>query len=139
MPEIFVFDKTEEYKRWVAEVDAKLTGTERAVLSISKTAVDNFDTHACDSVPNKPGIYLIWVNEIIKYIGKDDDLRDRIKQHSVSRPTTTHTKRAKVKEALDNNLPIYFTYVRVEPLDLRAALESSLQRKYKPEWCDRID
>ena len=132
-----VFDKAKEFLGWLDEVDLMLNSCPK--IEVTKEIIETKDSSFAKIIPNKPGIYEIWADEEIKYIGKHQNIRRRVKEHSIyDSPGSPDSKRDEVLDALRNH-HVYFAYAQVEPEEVRAALESGLQTRYDPPWCERRD
>ena len=147
MDEILCFDKKDEFNQLIEELDAFIANAPKheltkEIIQTKELSKPFFAQH----FPTSAGIYTIWVGDQLAYIGKASNLRERLKWHSVYSPnydkhgkrTTPDSKRDEVLEALETQ-KVFFSVITIEPEQMRAGLESGLQKKPPAIWCDRID
>lgn len=106
-------------------------------LSIDSQVIGNKDRSLPQDVPMEGGIYAIWVNDELKYIGtvrREQGIRGRLTQHLIKCPKKTQSKLKKVKWSVRNGRRISVSFIHVEPEAFRWALEDELIRRAQPEW-----
>ena len=97
------------------------------------------------SLENSGNLYAIWIrlnccdDWTLKYVGKSEAnrLKNRVKQHLVSKPNNTKSKLEKVKEAVRAGKHIGISWILVQPETLNASVESYIISQKDPCWNER--
>lgn len=101
-------------------------------IKVKKSVIGNEKGELPKEVPSTSGIYSIWVDDELMYIGeagKTLKLTGRLKQHLVKCHEKTQSKLELVKDASQNGHEISVSFIHVEPEPFRLALEDELIRR----------
>ena len=132
--------KLSNFDNLVNEASEKLYSLQNR-LPIDPKIIGNPDASLPQDVPVECGIYAIWVNDELKYIGtvrREQGLRGRLTEHLIKCPKRTQSKLEKVKESVRDGRMISISFIHVEPEPFRLALEDELIRRARgdglAEW-----
>ena len=91
------------------------------------------------SIPNKPGIYVIYDKNGVAYIGQSTNLRTRIKQHLINRDTTATVASAPVMLNPDKvrHVHYWWSHEAFSNINKREAAESVAFKVLKPSLRSR--
>lgn len=120
------------FEVFVNDAWKKLTAPENR-LTIKSEIIGNRDATLPQEIPGEGGIYAIWVNDELKYIGtvrNEQGLKRRLTQHLIKCPKRTQSKLKKVKKSAKKHM-ISVSFIHVEPEPFRLALEDELIRSAK--------
>lgn len=101
-------------------------------IKINKKIIGNERQSLPAAVPAQSGIYTIWADDELMYIGevgKTLKLTGRLKQHLIKCHEKTQSKLEQVKDASDKGRVISVSFIHVEPEPFRLALEDELIRR----------
>lgn len=76
-------------------------------------------------VSRKSGLYAIWVDSKIKYIGQAQYLSDRLKNHFLNQGSSAN-KYEHILNALNKGKQVSFSFIEIEPASMRFAIEDGL-------------
>ena len=120
----------------VHEAGEKLNSL-RNRLSIDSKIIGDKDASLPQDIPMECGIYAIWVNDELKYIGtvrREQGIRGRLTEHLINCPKGTQSKLGKVLDVVKGGGRISVSFIHVDPEPFRLAIEDELIREAKPEW-----
>lgn len=101
-------------------------------IKVEKNIIGNENGKLPEEIPSTSGIYTIWVDDKLTYIGevgKTLKLTGRLKQHLIKCHEKTQSKLELVKDASLKGHEISISFIHVEPEPFRLALEDELIRR----------
>ena len=105
-------------------------------IKVNKKEIGNDNGKLPKEVPRKSGIYSIWVDGKLMYIGEVGNtlkLTGRLKQHLIKCHKKTQSKLDMVKDASEKGKEISISFIHVKPESFRLALEDELIRRKTEE------
>lgn len=110
-----------------------LTNAEKQLISqpVSKKDIDpsiiNDQSKSLpEDIPSKSGVYAIWVDGVVQYVGEAKNIRSRLRQHLIYKSAKTGSKLAEVTAESSKGKNISVSYILVEPAQFRFAVEQGL-------------
>lgn len=122
-----------KFEGFVNDAWKKLTAQENR-LTIKSEIIGKRTAILPQEIPVEGGIYMIWVNNELKYIGtvrNEQGLRGRLMQHLIKCPKRTQSKLKKVKKSVKEGRIVSISFIHIEPEPFRLALEDELIRRAK--------
>lgn len=115
----------------IAEIELVLIGKHKNKIAIDSNVIGVKGAKLPQDIPVFPGIYAIWSNNSLKYIGETTNLKGRLKEHFIS--TSRASKLNEIKKEVLKNRKMYVSFVCVSPASFRLAVEDRLIGKVKED------
>jgi hypothetical protein len=115
-----------KWQKIVLDAEENLVGKLKNKIKIDSTIIGNKKEKTPSEIPSSPGIYAIWSNNTVKYIGEAAILKSRLRQHLIYKSSKTGSKLEKVKDENTKGNTIFISFICVEPPSLRLAIEDRL-------------
>jgi hypothetical protein len=135
------FAYTKQLHAFIQKVDESLT---KSPMYQWQYATDKWNTELIraensdilDQTTNKTGVYAIFVQEKLVYIGQvqSQGARACFQAHFISKDPRTGSKLEQVKLAVAKKLTVGFSFVEIDPAELRHLIEEKLIRTHSPSW-----
>ena len=124
-----------DWQSLIDEAHEKLVGEKAKRIRIPWKIVGDRETSLPTSIVNQGGIYAIWIDGIVRYIGEALKIQSRLRTHIIyasrnpATNTGTESKLSRVLKAKEQKQKIEVSFVVVQPVSLRLLLEEEVIHK----------